>query len=115
MQIWSLTSNFFLTLQLRDLAEAEAKGKARKERDAQRARDLRDQQAAANARRAQEEEEESKKLRGRMLIFLNKAQINETPHAYSLSGLDLGGARTQILAKIVAFNDTLTTLHCARK
>ena len=50
-----------------------------------------------------------------MLIFLRKAQENATPNAYSLSGLELGGPRTQILAKIVAFNNTLTTLHLSRK
>ena len=79
------------------------------------ARDREAMQDAANAKRMAEEAEESKRLRGRLLIFLNKALIQETPGAYSMSGLDLGGARTQILAKIVAYNESLTTLHCARK
>lgn len=32
-----------------------------------------------------------------------------------MSGLELGGPRTQIIAKIVAYNSTLTTLHLCRK
>ena len=32
-----------------------------------------------------------------------------------MSGLELGGPRTQIIAKIVAYNGTLTTLHLSRK
>lgn len=32
-----------------------------------------------------------------------------------MSGLELGGPRTQILAKITAYNTTLTCLHLSRK
>lgn len=61
------------------------------------------------------EQEESKRLGGRMLILLHKAYENETPHDYAISGMDLGAARTQILAKIVAHNSTLKSLHLCRK
>ncbi len=78
-------------------------------------KEKRDKAALENAKKEAEQQEESKRLDGRMLIFLRKAQENSTPNAYSLSGLELGGPRTQILAKIVAFNNTLTTLHLSRK
>ena len=61
------------------------------------------------------EQEESKRLGGRMLIFMQKAQENNTPHDYSLSGMELGSARTLILSKVIAYNETLKTLHVNRK
>lgn len=61
------------------------------------------------------EQEESKRLGGRMLVILQKAQADDTPHSYSLSGQELGVARTQILAKIIAHNSTVKTLHLCRK
>jgi Ran GTPase-activating protein (RanGAP) involved in mRNA processing and transport len=50
-----------------------------------------------------------------MLIFLRKAKASTTPGCYSLSGLDLGAARTGIVARTVAFCTSLTTLHLCRK
>ena len=50
-----------------------------------------------------------------MLTFMKKLQADETPRDYSVAGLDLGGARTAILAKLVAYNSTLTCLHLTRK
>ena len=61
------------------------------------------------------EQEENKKLGGRMLIFLQKAQENNTPIDYAISGMELGAARCIILAKIIAYNETLKTLHLSRK
>ena len=78
-------------------------------------KEKRDKAALENAKKEQEQQEESKRLDGRMLIFLRKAQENQTATSYSLSGLELGGPRTQILAKIVAYNNTLLTLHLSRK
>ena len=57
----------------------------------------------------------SKKLDGRMLTFLQKAQENETAHDYAITGVELGAARSLILAKIMAFNNTLKSLHLNRK
>ena len=78
-------------------------------------RENKEKMALLNAKREAEEQEESKKLTGRMLAFLKKAKLDETPKDFSLSGLDLGPARTSILAKVVCFNSSLTTLHMARK
>ena len=50
-----------------------------------------------------------------MLIFLKKTHENTTPRDFSLSGMNLGGPRTQIVARLVAFNTSLTTLHLSRK
>ena len=50
-----------------------------------------------------------------MLIFLRQAKSSTTPGCYSLSGLDLGSARTSIVARTVAFCSSLTTLHLCRK
>jgi hypothetical protein len=44
-----------------------------------------------------------------------KLRNNETPKEYSFAGITLGGARTTILARHVAYNETLTTLHLARR
>ena len=40
---------------------------------------------------------------------------NQTPKEYSFSGINLGGPRTSILARHVAFNESLTTLHLVRR
>ena len=50
-----------------------------------------------------------------MLTFLQKAYDDNTPHDYSMSGVQLGAARTLILAKIIAHNSTVKTLHLSRK
>lgn len=100
---------------IRQAAEKDERDR-KKERDKQlKEKERRDKAALENAKKEAEQQEESKKLDGRMLIILRKTQENSTPHEYSLSGLELGGPRTQILAKIVAYNNTLTTLHLCRK
>ena len=38
-----------------------------------------------------------------------------TPKEYSLSGCNLGGPRARIVARVLAFNHSLTTLHLSRK
>jgi len=68
-----------------------------------------------NAKKEAEAQEESKRLDGRMLFFLRASKGNTTPNCYSLSGLDLGEARTRIVARTLAFNTSLTTLHLSRK
>lgn len=54
--------------------------------------------ALAYAAKRAEEEEQSKKLGGRILTMLTKLENDETPKEYSCSGLELGPARTRILA-----------------
>jgi len=46
---------------------------------------------------------------------MKKLKNDETPRDYSLAGSDLGTARTSILSKLVAHNQTLTCLHLVRK
>ena len=46
---------------------------------------------------------------------MKKLKNDETPRDYSLAGCDLGTARTSILSKLVAHNNTLTCLHLVRK
>ena len=58
---------------------------------------------------------ESEKLKGRLVHLMRAAQENETQNAASVAGLELGGARTSILAKLIAFNSSVRTLHMARK
>ena len=50
-----------------------------------------------------------------MFLILQKLKDNETPRDFSFAGLELGGPRTRILAAHVAYNNTLTCLHLARK
>jgi hypothetical protein len=54
--------------------------------------------ALAYAAKRAEEEEQSKKLGGRILMMLTKLDNDETPKEFSTSGLELGPARTRILA-----------------
>ena len=62
-----------------------------------------------------EEEEQMNRLEGRMMIMLNSLQGKCTPFEYSVSGLDLGSARCIILAKNIAHNNTLLSIHMSRK
>lgn len=88
----------------------------RKEKDrAAKEKERRDKAAMENAKKEAEAQEESKRLDGRMLFFLRKSKDNQTPGCYSLSGLDLGEARSRIVARVLAFNTSLTTLHLSRK
>ena len=70
--------------------------------------------AAAYAAKRAEEEEQSKRLDGRTLMMLTKLANDCTPKEYSCSGLELGPARTRMLASQVAYNHTLTNLHHSR-
>ena len=47
--------------------------------------------------------------------MLKNLTSNNTPKEYTLAGLNLGPARCRIMAQHVAINNTLTTLHLARK
>ena len=62
-----------------------------------------------------EQQEESKRLEGRMLLFLQKAHTNKTANCFSFAGINIVGPKTQIVARIVAFNRTLTVLNLSRK
>ena len=64
--------------------------------DADKAR--RDKAAAENARREAAQMEESKKIEGKMLMFLQKATNDTTPKEMSLAGCKLGETRTMIVA-----------------
>ena len=50
-----------------------------------------------------------------MLIICNNIKIGQTPKEYSLAGIQLGGPRTRILASRLRYNETLFSLHLARK
>jgi hypothetical protein len=63
----------------------------------------------------QAEAEAAGRLTGRLLFFLKRASIDQTPREYSVSGLELGAARTGILAKVMAYNTSLTQLCLSRK
>ena len=62
-----------------------------------------------------EEEEQMNRLEGRTLIILNQLQENKTPIEFSITGLDLGSARCNILAKNIAYNNTLLSIHMSKK
>ena len=67
------------------------------------------------AKKRAEEEEQANTLTGRMLSLLRKLKYDETHRDYSMAGLDLGGPRTRILSRLVAYNSSLTCLHLVRK
>ena len=47
--------------------------------------------------------------------MLESLQKEDTPFEYTLSGMDLGRARTRILAENIAYNKSLFSIHLARK
>jgi hypothetical protein len=47
--------------------------------------------------------------------MLNCLQDNETPFEYTLSGMELGPARSRMLACNVAYNKSLFSIHLSRK
>jgi hypothetical protein len=81
----------------------------------EREKEKKEKAAADYAKKRAEEEEQSKKLGGRMLMILTKLAENTTPHQFTLSGLEMGGPRTRILASHVAYNSSLISLHLSRK
>jgi len=95
--------------------ERDAKEMVKREREKAKQKEKADKEALANAKKKAEEEASSKKLVGRMLHLLKNLKKNETPRDYTMAGLELGNARTRILACLTAYNTTLTTLHLARK
>jgi len=50
-----------------------------------------------------------------LVILLDSLQADTTPVEISLSGLDLGPQRSNILAKNIAYNKSLLAIHLARK
>lgn len=50
-----------------------------------------------------------------MQIILQSLQENDTPFEYTITGLELGNVRCEILAKNLAVNTTLKSVHVARK
>lgn len=62
-----------------------------------------------------EEEEQMSKLEGSMLILLGQLRGNCTPFECSVSEMELGQARTRILAQWIAYNSSLLSIHMSRK
>ena len=50
-----------------------------------------------------------------MAIMLKEIINNETPPQYTFSGIILGPPRCRLIARELAYNDTLVALHLARK
>ena len=65
--------------------------------------------------RKKEEEDSLNKLDPRMILLLDQLQTNKTPIEVSVTGLELGGSKTSMLAKNLKVNESLLSLHMARK
>jgi len=50
-----------------------------------------------------------------MLITLDTLQSNNTPFEISMTGMELGPQRLNILAKNIAYNSSLYGIHMSRK
>mmetsp|Transcript_4246 Transcript_4246/g.7197 ORF Transcript_4246/g.7197 Transcript_4246/m.7197 type:complete len:98 (-) Transcript_4246:671-964(-) len=61
------------------------------------------------------EEEMLSKIDGKFEVIVTSLVKNESPNEYSLTGVELGSARCEMLAKCVAFNNSLLSLHLASK
>jgi len=97
------------------LKEKEERDRRKKQKDKQLEQEKKEKMAKDMAIKRKEEEEQMNKLEGRMLIMLKNLLANNTPKEYTVAGLNLGPARCRILAQHVAFNNTLTIMHLARK
>ena len=100
---------------MKQAADKEKRDRDKEKLKAQKDKERRDKAALENAKKEAEQQEESKRLEGRMLIFLQKAAENQTHRDFSFAGINLGGPKTQIVARVVAFNTSLTSLHMSRK
>ena len=100
---------------MKDQQAKEDRERKKQENKDKKLKEQRDRAADEARRKEQLAQAESKKLDGRMLTFMQKASIHSTPHDYAISGMELGPARCLILAKVIAFNESLKTLHLNRK
>ena len=96
-----------MEIESKELKKKADKAKADKERQQQKQEEELRQRAA--------QEEAATQINGKLKAMLVCLRANETPREYSLAGIHLGGARTTILARHVAYNETLTTLHLVRR
>lgn len=80
------------------LKEKEERDRRKKQKDKLLEQEKKEKMAKDMAQKRKEEEEQMNKLEGRMLIMLKNLQNNNTPKEYTLSGLNLGPARSRILA-----------------
>ena len=101
--------------QMMKMKEQDDKKKRQRELKEKQAKQAQENKAQAEAQRKLEEEESMNKLEGRMQNMLNALQENETPTEYTLSGMDLGPARSRMLAQNLAYNKSLFSVHLARK
>ena len=101
--------------ELRQLKEKEDKQKRLKERSEQAEKAQREKKEREMKARKQEEEDQLNKLEGRMIIFFDQLQANKTPFEVTMTGLELGASRMSMLAKNVKINESLLSLHMARK
>lgn len=100
---------------MRQLREKEEKSKKLRERNEMADKARREKMERDAKARQQEEQESLNKLEGRLVILLDSLQADTTPVEISLSGLDLGPQRSNILAKNIAYNKSLLAIHLARK
>lgn len=95
--------------------EKDEKDKKKKADKARADKEKAEQQQRENARKKAEQDKAATEIAGRLRAMLIKLRAQETPGEYSFSGIQLGGARVTILARHLAFNETLTCLHLTRK
>ena len=65
--------------------------------------------------RKKDEEESMNKLEGRMVILFDQLYNNQTRFEETITGLELGSSRINMLAKFVKKNESLLSLHMGRK
>ena len=102
-------------LEMRQMKENEEKKRKLKEKNEMAERQRKEKAAKDQEARKKEEEEQMNRLEGRMNVFFNGLQIQDTPFEFSLSGLDLGAARCRMMAQNIAYNTSLLSIHMVRK
>lgn len=83
---------------MRLLKEKEERERRKKQKDKQLEQEKKEKMAKDMAQKRKEEEEQMNKLEGRMLIMLKNLRADNTPKEYTVAGLNLGDARSRILA-----------------
>lgn len=101
--------------ELKAMEEKKDKQRKLKEKNEQADRQRKEKMAKDQEAQKLQEDALAKKLDGRMALMLESLQQQASSFEYTVSGLDLGTIRCNFLAKNIAYNHTLLSIHMSRK
>ena len=98
-------------LEMKVAKEQEEKKKRKREQSEAAEKQRKEKAARDNEARQRELEQEASLLQGKIQLILADLYNNKTAFDITLSGVKLGKTRCEILARQVAYNDSLMSLH----